>query len=33
MVKFSKFSSKSFHSDTNRRVVFTFHEIWLTVNQ
>jgi len=28
MVKFSKFCSKSFHCDTNRRVVLKFREIW-----
>ena len=32
-VKFSKFCSKSFHCDTNRRVVFQFYEIWPTGNR
>ena len=32
-VKFLKFSSESFHRDTNRRVVFKFREIWLTENR
>ena len=27
-VKFSKFCSKSYHSDTDRRVAFKFREIW-----
>jgi len=32
-VKFSKFCSKSFHRDTDRRVVFMFREIWPTGNR
>jgi len=30
--KFSKFCSDTIHRDTDRRVVFKFHEIWPTVN-
>jgi len=33
MVNFLKFSSESFHQDTDRRVVFKFREIWLTGNR
>jgi len=33
MVNFSKFCSKSFHRDTDRRVVFKFRKIWPTGNQ
>ena len=33
MVKFSKFCSKSFHCDTDRRAVFKFREIWTTRSQ
>jgi len=31
--KFSKFCSKRIHHNTDGRVVFKFHEIWLTRNQ
>jgi len=33
MAKFSKFSSKTFHRETDRRVVFKVCGIWLTGNQ